>query len=335
MTSKKEITSKTIELFPGDKNTLLNENIIFIDFSPKNNLLLLLSSNNYFYICEIMENYIKLKRQFGSLIDKYIKIDKIYFCYDNPNLIFLLCDNNNILEWTVDREYISHIYYNVLGDIYEFKMNSQKNLHIENEINNFCIYKNEEINVWNAMKYNKKNILNMKNINCFSYDSTGLLLYVITKIEKKNYLKVIKFMDEYECKELYSKPLNFFDSKVNIDYINSFDVNIIMCDIKLETIYILKNYPINKVEFEVKINKSQFYLPLCGQNALFEFKLLCLNSKENEQKLITFNYKTHKKDIEIIKLSMTNLYYFKENNNGKGLLLVFDDLKNELKHYDI
>ena len=32
---------------------------------------------------------------------------------------------------------------------------------------------------------------------------------------------------------------------------------------------------------------------------------------------------------------MTNLYYFKENNNGKGLLLVFDDLKNELKHYDI
>ena len=56
MTSKKEINSKLFSLSSQDKNKLINVKIIFIDFIPKNNLLLLLSSNNVFYICEIIND---------------------------------------------------------------------------------------------------------------------------------------------------------------------------------------------------------------------------------------------------------------------------------------
>ena len=122
MTSKKEIKSKLFSLSSQDKNRIINEKIIFIDFIPKNNLLLLLSSNNVFYICEIINDSIAIKKTFRNVIDSKIEINKSYFCNENPNIILLLSNNENIYEWTVDREYISHIYYNVLGDSYEFNL---------------------------------------------------------------------------------------------------------------------------------------------------------------------------------------------------------------------
>ena len=39
--------------------------------------------------------------------------------------------------------------------------------------------------------------------------------------------------------------------------------------------------------------------------------------------------------MEKIKLSITNLTYFKESISKKGLFLVFDDIKKELKEYQI
>ena len=329
------IISKNYEFISEDKNQLLNESIIFLDFSPKYNLLLLLSSHNSLYICEIIGNSIKIKNKFESIVDNRIKISKSYFCNEEPNLILLLCDNYNILEWNVEREYISHIYYDILGDIYEFKMNYQKNSELKTDIKNFCILKDGEINVWNTMAFNKKNVLNIKDVKCFCYDSTGLLLFYIYKSSIKYNIKVIKFVDEYECKELYNKGINCFDSKTNIDYINSFDVNIIMSDTKLGKIYIFKNHPINVLEFQININNSQIYFPLIGKNPIFEFRLLCLNINENEQKIITFNYKSKKPSMEKIKLSINNLTYFKESISKKGLFLVFDDIKKELKEYQI
>ena len=335
MTTIKEISSKTFEFISKDKNELLNENIIFIDFSPKYNSLLLLSSHNTFYICEMIDNKFIIKKKFEAIIDSKIKINKCYFCYENPKLILLLCDNYSIFEWNVDREYISHIYYDVLGEIYEFKMNCQKNSDIVNNVENFCILKDEVINVWNSMKYNKKNVLNIKSVKCFSYDFSGLLLYFISKLNQKNFIKVIKFIDEFECKEIYNKPLKCFDSKVNIDYLNSFDDNIIMSDTNLEKIYIFKNHPINQIEFEIHINKHQFYFPLSGKNPLFEFKVLCLNIKEDEQKLIAFNFNPKMYNIEKVKLSISNLFYFKESIKEKELLIVFDDIKKDFKQYDL
>ena len=336
MTSKKEINSKLFSLSSQDKNKLINEKIIFIDFIPKNNLLLLLSSNNVFYICEIINDSITIKKTFRNVIDSKIEINKSYFCNENPNIILLLSNNENIYEWTVDREYISHIYYNVLGDSYEFKMNCQKNSNNENEIQNFCIYKDDTINVWNTMKYNKKNVLHVKNVNCFSYDSTGLLLYYIEKLNQKNSIRVIKFIDEYECKEIFYKNLTFLDSKTNIDYINSFDVNIIISDTKLGKLFVLKNYPIKEKEFEISLNNNNnIYLPFIGQNPLYQFGLLCLNINNNSQALINLCFKSKTKNIENIDLIISDLIYFKENNQGKGLLLIFNDIKKELAQYEI
>lgn len=333
MTTIKEISSRFI--YENESKIILDENIIFIDFSLKNNSLLLLSSNNTFYICEMNNNAIIIKNKFERIIDKNIKINKCYFCNENPNLILLLCDNFNILEWNVEREYISHIYYDVLGDNYEIKMNCQKRLNFENSIQNLCILKDGEINVWNTMQYNKKNVLNAKDIKCFSYDSTGLLLYFVEKLNQKYSIKAFKFIDEYECKELYIKILSCFDSKVNIGYLNIFDVNIIMSDTSSRKIYIFKNHPINKIEFDISINKSELCFSLDDKNPLFGFKILCLNIKEDEQKLITFNYNPKEHNIKKIKLSISNLYYFKERINEKGLLLVFDNIKKELKQYEI
>ena len=336
MTSKKEINSKMFSLSSQDKNKIINEKIIFIDFTPKNNLILLLSSNNTFYICEIINDIITIKKTFRNVIESAIKINKSYFCNENPNIILLLSDNNNIYEWTVDREYISHIYYDVLGDSYDFKMNCQKNPNNENKIQNLCVYKNHEINVWNTMKYNKKNVLHVENVNCFTYDSTGLLLYYIEKLNLKNSIRVIKFIDEYEGKEIFYKNLTFLDSKINIDYINSFDVNIIISDTKLGKLYVLKNYPIKEKEFEISLNNNyNLYMPFIGQNPLYQFGILCLNINNASQILINLCFKSKTKNIENVDIIISDLIYFKENNQGKGLLLTFNDLKKELIQYDI
>ena len=120
MTTIKEIKSKTIEFSSNDKNELSNKNIIFIDFSPKDNLLLLLTSLNSLYLYEINQDKMQFKKKFEAIIEKTTKIKKCYFCNENSNIILLLCDNFHIFEFTIDREYISHIYYDVLGDIYDF-----------------------------------------------------------------------------------------------------------------------------------------------------------------------------------------------------------------------
>ena len=336
MTTIKEIKSKTIEFSSNDKNELSNKNIIFIDFSPKDNLLLLLTSLNSLYLYEINKDKMQFKKKFEAITEKTTKIKKCYFCNENSNIILLLCDNFHIFEFTIDREYISHIYYDVLGDIYDFKMNCQKKTDsTENIIQNFCVYKNNEINVWNTLKYNKKNVLNAKNINCFSYDFTGLILYYVGKLNQKNYIKTVKFIDENECKEIYDKTLTCLDSKVSIDFLNSYDVNLIMSDTKLGRLFILKNYPINKVYFEIPLNNYQLYLPFMGNDPLFQFGILCLRINESEQKVINLFYKQTAFNAKNVKLKLHNLYYFKESTTEKGTLLTFDDLKKEIKVYNI
>ena len=91
-------------------NNLIKENIIFINFVAKNNLLLLLTSNNIIYICEIIDNTLKIKKKLEGMIDNKTQITKSYFCNEDANLILLLCGNGNIIEWNEPREYISHIY---------------------------------------------------------------------------------------------------------------------------------------------------------------------------------------------------------------------------------
>ena len=71
------ISSKKYEFNVEDKNKLLKESKIFLDFSPKNNLLLLLSSHNSFYICKIADNNIEIKKKFESIIDKRISLVSI------------------------------------------------------------------------------------------------------------------------------------------------------------------------------------------------------------------------------------------------------------------
>ena len=336
MSSKKEIKTSALSFTSEDKNKLINEKIIFIDIAPKNNLLLLLSSHNTFYVCQISQKILAIKKKFENVIEDPIKINKSYFCNDNPNNILLLSDNRNIYEWTIDREYISHIYYDVLGESYEFKMNCQKNVSNENYIQNFCVFQENKIDVWNTMKYNKKNVMHIENVNCFSYDSTGLLLYYIEKLIQKYYIRVIKFVDEYECNEIYYKTLLFQDSKINIDYINCFDINIIISDTKLGKVFIYKSYPIKEKEFEISLNNTySLYFPFVGLDPLFQFGILCFNINNNSQTLINLCYKTMAKNIENVDLTIPDLYYMKEIINGKGLLLGFNDITKELIQYDI
>ena len=336
----KEFTSTNLDILPKDKNEIINEDIIFIDFSTKNNLLLLLTSNNTFYMCEIVDNSIRIKQKFEGIVNKGTKISKIYFCNEDLDIILLLCDDGNILEWMVSREYISHIFYDVLGDSYEFKMNNQKNSGIESNIKNFCIFQKGEIKVWNTLKFNKKNILYIQNVNCFSYDFSGILLYFITKTNQKNNLKVIKFCDEYDCKEIFNKILNYKDSQTNIDYINSFDVNLILSDTKCGNIFIYKFHPINKIEFTISLNNnpnhlSPLFIPFIGQNPLYQFGILCINIKENEQKIVSICYESKKFNIDNIILKISNPYFIKENISEKGLLLEFDNISKELRKYFI
>ena len=137
-------------------------------------------------------------------------------------------------------------------------MNWQKNLNTENRIKNFCILKKGELRVWNTLNFNKSNILCIQDAICFSYDCTGVALFILGKSIDKNsyYLSVVKFINEYSCQELYFKFLDFLESKIDINYIDIFDNIIMMCDKSFKTIYILKAYPINKFDFIISLNNK-------------------------------------------------------------------------------
>lgn len=336
----KKILSKDLPLSDKDKNELIRENIIFIDYNSTSNSLILLSSNNIIYLCQIIDDSLKIKKKLVNIINNsQTKIYNSYFCNENKNSLLLLCDDYNIYEYSLDRDYISHIYYNSLGDSFLFKMNCQKNSNPENEIRNFCVFKNGEINVWNTLKYNKSNVLCVPDVNCFSYDCTGIVLYILGKnLSKKTYyLCLIKFLNEYDCKEIYFKSLDFVELKLDINHLDIFDNNIIISDRKCVNIYILKNYPINKFDFLINLNNKYgaplFFYPFIRENPLYELGILYISNNKKKQKILNICYKTKTYNIIETDLNIQTAKYFKENMNGKGVLFVFDDIVKELKKY--
>lgn len=336
-----KLVEKVLSLSNSEKIDILKEKIIYIDFILSSNTLLLLSSNNIIYICQTEENSIKITKKLLNIINNSeININMCHFCNEDKNVLLLFCDDYNIYEYNIDRAYISHIYYNILENQYLFKMNCQKNSNPQNGIKNFGIFKEGELKIWNSLLYNKSNVLCIQDIKCFSYDCTGVVIYVLGKSSKSlYYLSVIKFINEYECKEIYFKILNFIEVEKDINYLDLFDNNIIMSDREFGKIYILKNYPINKFDFISTINKNNIIPPLLfpfiGENRLYQFGILYINFNDKSQKIINICYMNSNisyKDINI-DLKEDTPKYFKESTNGKSLLLIFDDLKKELKNY--
>jgi hypothetical protein len=337
---QKNPLSKDLPLSENDKKKLLKENIIFINYSLTNNSILLLSSNNIIYLCQIIDDYLRIIKKLVNIINNsQTKLYNCYFCNENKNIILLFCDDYNIYEYTLDREYISHIYYNSLGDSFLFKMNCQKNRNPENEIRNFCILKNCELNVWNTLKFNKSNVLCVQDVNCFSYDCTGVVIYVLGKsIKNSYYLSLIKFINEYEYKEIYFKLLDFVELKLDINYLDIFDNNIIMSDKKFSNIYILKNYPINRFEFIINLNNKDgiplSFFPFIGQNPLYQLGILFMGNNKRP-KILNICFKTKKFNIVETQINIQNSYFFNENVKGKGVLLAFDDINKQLTKYFI
>lgn len=335
MDSEKQ-NSISLFISQSDKELLKNEEIIFIDSIPSSEALVLLSSKNNIFLCQITNDSCKITRKLVKVINNpKSKINSCYFCNGNKNVLLLFCDELNILEYTIDRGYISHIYYNSLGPSFLFKMNNQKISNSKNEISNFCILKENEVKVWNTLKYNKSNVLCVPDIKCFSYDSTGVVLYVSGKNSNNKYfLGVIKFVNEYECKEIFFKTLDFIESKVDISYLDIFDNNIFMFDEKSNTIYILKNYPINKFDFLVPLNKiicPKLFIPFIGEKTLYEFGIIYVDFKSQIKKVLKLSYGTNRVKEGDIDLDIKETFYYKENINGKGVMLVFDNVSKELK----
>ena len=324
---------------PNDKEIIKKEEIIFIDSIPSSEALVLLSSNNNIFLCHISNDSFEISRKLVNVINNpKSKINSCYFCNGDKNVLLLFCDELNIIEYTIDRGYISHIYYNSLGHSFLFKMNSQKKQKLQNEIRNFTILKNQEIKVWNTLKYNKSNVLCIPDIKCFSYDNTGVVLYVSGKnnSNKITFLGVIKFVNEYECKEIFFKTLDFVEPKVEIDYLDIFDNNIFMFDKISKTIYILKNYPINKFDFLIPLNKiicPNLFIPFIGEKSLYEFGIIYVDFKNKIKKYLKFSYETNRITEGVTDLDIKEIFYFKENINDKGILLAFDNVSKELKKY--
>ena len=341
MEEQKKLSPTKIFFLAQDKTKLEKEKIIFMDISLPFNHLLLLSSSNILYLCEFNNNIIKIKKKLEYILQNpETKITHCYFCNESKDTLLLLCDDKCIYEYSVNREYISHIYYLALGESYIFKMNWKKNSNPENGIKNFCVYKNRGLRVWNILNCNKSNTLYIQDLNCFSYDCTGIALYLLGKSDSKNlyYLSVIKFYNEYSCKEIYFKFLNFLESKIDINYMDIFDNNIIMCDRTYKTIYILKTYPLNKFDFIISLNningeKPLLFFPFLGENHLYQYGLLYVNLKEKKQNLLNICYKSNRCSTDNVDLSFHKVYYYKENNNGKSVLFIFNDDEKQLIKY--
>lgn len=143
-------------------------------------------------------------------------------------------------------------------------------------------------------------------------------------------------MNEYECKEIFFKTLDFVEPVVEIDYLDIFDNNIFMFDNISNNIYILKNYPINNFDFSMPLNKiicPKLFVPFIGEKTLYEFGIICVDFKQKKKKYYKFSYSTNRVTEGEIDLDIKETFYFKENINDKGLLLTFDNGTKKLKKY--
>ena len=340
MEESKKLQQINLSFEGQDKIKIEKKKIIFMDISLSTNHLLLLSSTDILYLCELLQSVIKIKKEIKHILpNPNAKIIKCYFCNGKNDSLLLLSNDFNIYEYSVIRDYVSHIYYLVLDKNYIFKMNWQKNLNAENRIKNFCIHKKGELKVWNTLNYNKSNILSIQDAICFSYDCTGIALFILGKSSSKNsyYLSVVKFINEYSCQELYFKFLDFLESKIDINYIDIFDNLIMMCDKSFKTIYILKAYPINKFDFIITLNNRNvaplLLFPFLGENHLYQYGLLYIDLKEEKQKILNICYKSNRFSTVNVDLIFHEVRYYKESNNGKSLLFTFDDGRKQLKQF--
>ena len=337
MEESKELAPIVIPLSDLDKMTLSKEPIIFMDYSPSIKYLLLLSSNNTIFLGPFLENTFKIEKKLKNIINDFDNnIINCYFCNETKDSLLLLCDDFNIYEYDLNREYINHVYYNVLGNSFIFKMNWQKNSNPKEGIKNFCIFKDKEINVWNTLNDNKSNVLSCIDINCFSYDCSGIAIYFLGKRKDGYYISVIKFVNEYDFKELYFKPLNFIETNIDINYLDIFDDNFIMCDSNYN-IYILKNYPLDKINFIMSLNNKNkqplLFFPFIGKIEIFQFGILYVNLNEGKKNILNVCYDSNKCNIVESHIEIQKVNYYKEYNNNKSELLSFDDTKKELKKY--
>ena len=337
----KQLIKKELLFTESTQKEIFKEKIVFVELSILNKSLIMISSINNIILCSILNDSIQILKKLVNIINNVetkINIISCYFCNEDEDSLLILCDDLNIYEYSIRREYISHIYYNSLANSFLFKMNCQKNPNPENGIRNFTILKNGEIKTWNSLPYNKNAILKEYDIKCFSYDLTGVVLYLIGQKEKVNYyLSIIKFVSEYETKEIYFKTLEFLEPKCDISYLDIFDNNIIMFDKNSGNILILKNYPINNYEIKINLkdeNKiTPFLLPFNWNNSLYEFGILYNNFNENSNKIFHINYRTKQYKEKITNLEINTLYCFKEKSSTQSILFVLDEDKRGLKQY--
>ena len=92
----------------NDIHTLINEikstiEVIFKTYLSSDYYKVIMNSKPVITIFELMKDIINNPKS---------KINSCYFCNGNKNILLLFCDELNIIEYTIDRGYISHIYYN-------------------------------------------------------------------------------------------------------------------------------------------------------------------------------------------------------------------------------
>ena len=80
---------------------------------------------------------------------------------------------------------------------------------------------------------------------------------------------------------------------------------------------------------------SPTFLPFLGPNPLYQFNILSIDIKKVKQKYFTMCYKTKEKKIDEIELKTSDLKYFKESTNGKGILIFFDDKTKDILVYNL
>lgn len=311
------------------------QQISCIDYSKSRNEILLLTSDGVIYLYKL-ENPLKLNNKYPHIhYDPDISVINAVFSNSSNEKLLLFCDNFDIVEFSIDRSYIFHIFYQAFSEITLFKLNLRPDqINERTKVKNFSILDNQNIlKIFNNSEDNKNSYPEISGVNSFIYTKGGTTMFILMKkgVDMKNKIRVLSFENQDKCKEIFSEYLIFNKNEEVMD-IFSIGTKLLLTTNNYKKFYILDFLDFKKIEYEYELNDLNFNITnifgIDTRENNEQLKILLINSNNSTEQIeLIIDVKNKRKEEIKSNYNINKVFCFlrdEEKNKEKNLLVTIN-----------